>query len=78
MNTTINEVEGLIYREGDIFKDMEGDLYILGTIDNMDNWIAMCLNDGRSWSGMQDTASKATDRLTFVGRDLAIKVVNLN
>ena len=57
---------------GSILKSKEGELYILTEIE--DQYVAICLNDGRPWTDLENTQSSAIHGLTLVATKANIDI----
>jgi len=60
------------YMCGDLFKDREDNLYILGEFHG--SYFLLCLSSGLTWNGFHDSVIKAIEDCVFVSRDATITV----
>lgn len=59
------------FHPGDIFKDEDGDIYILAETGR-GTYVCICLRDGNRWTGETQYIGTAVESLEWVGRDFKI------
>ena len=70
-----NKDKKVVYREGDIFKDVEySEYYILARPSSAKSYCAISLSEGSRWDCPSCDIESATAGLTFVGRDKNITI----